>query len=65
MSKATVKSGKEVLEGFFKKIDDIEGVDADTAKAVLEQYQAGKLTAKSLSNALATQRDKGGKNENQ
>jgi N-acetylneuraminic acid mutarotase len=52
MEKSTVKSGKEILDDFFKDIADIENVDVTLANSLAELYFDGKLTDKSVANEL-------------
>lgn len=53
-----IKSGQEILDGFFAHITNIEGVDQDVAQTVLRLYQEGKLTNTNLSNELDKIREK-------
>jgi hypothetical protein len=55
-----IKSGKEILDDFFEKMGEIEGVDPQVAAAIKQLYDDGKLTHTNLSNALAALREKGG-----
>ena len=55
-----IKSGKEILDEFFKEIKDDESLDPNTTSAIIDLYDAGKLTDKNLTNALSELReDKG------
>ncbi len=56
-----VKSGKEVLEDFFKNIRNIENVDHDLAESLANLYEHGKLTDRGLINELQKLREQ---NEN-
>jgi hypothetical protein len=47
-----IKSGHEILDDFFYKIDEIEGVDGKVALLLKGLYQQGKLTHTNLSNEL-------------
>lgn len=47
-----IKSGHEILDDFFYKIDEIEGVDGEVALLLKSLYQQGKLTHTNLSNEL-------------
>lgn len=47
-----IKSGHEILDDFFYKIDEIEGVDGEVALLLKSLYQQGKLTHIHLSNEL-------------
>lgn len=47
-----IKSGHEILDDFFYKIDEIEGVDEEVALLLKSLYQQGKLTYTNLSNEL-------------
>ena len=42
--KNKVKSGKEILDDFFKNIENIDGVDKDIAKMLTNLYENDKLT---------------------
>ena len=52
-----VKSGKEILDDFFKGIETIENVDADIAKMLKTLYQDDKLTDTNVKNKLQQLRD--------
>lgn len=52
MCKNKVKSGKEILDGFFKNISTIENVDRTVANSLAELYSQGKLTDKNVANEL-------------
>jgi len=52
MDDKKVKSGKEILNEFFRDITKIENVDKEIAKSLEELYEVGKLTDKNLLNAL-------------
>jgi hypothetical protein len=47
-----IKSGHEILDDFFYKIDEIEGVNGELALLLKNLYQQGKLTHTNLSNEL-------------
>lgn len=47
-----IKSGKEILDDFFKTVDEIPGVDKEIAVVLKELYNDDKLSHKNLSNAL-------------
>lgn len=53
-----LKSGQEILDEFFSKITNIDGVDKDVAEAVLKLYKDNKLTNTNLSNELSSIRDR-------
>lgn len=55
-----VKSGKEILEDFFKNIQHIENVDKDLAESLTNLYEHGKLTDKGLINELQKLREQNG-----
>ncbi len=52
MEENKVKSGKEILDEFFKDIAAIENVDAKIANGLAELYSNGKLTDKNVVNEL-------------
>lgn len=52
MGENKVKSGKEILDGFFKDISTIENVDGTVANSLAELYSQGKLTEKNVVNEL-------------
>ncbi|WP_209389022.1 hypothetical protein [Chryseobacterium sp. RR2-3-20] len=58
-----VKSGKEILDDFFKEISSIENVDKKIAESLAELYTNGKLTDKNVVNELQKIRTENG-NEN-
>lgn len=47
-----VKSGKEILDGFFNEIEKIENVDPEIAKMLSQLYKDDTLTDKSVKNEL-------------
>jgi hypothetical protein len=53
-----IKSGKEILDEFFSRITDIEGVDQEVVKIIIKLYQEGKLTNIHISNELSRIREK-------
>ncbi len=53
----SLKTGPEVLESFFKNLDSISGVDPAIAKLLKELFGGGKLTEKSILNALQKERE--------
>jgi hypothetical protein len=63
MEKDKVKSGKEILDDFFKEISSIENVDKTIADSLAELYINGKLTDKNVINELQKIRTENG-NEN-
>jgi uncharacterized protein (UPF0335 family) len=52
MEENKVKSGKEILDDFFKKISSLENVDKTIADSLAELYTNGKLTDKNVINEL-------------
>ena len=58
MEENKVKSGKEILDDFFKEISSIENVDKTIANRLAELYNNGKLTDKNVSNELQKIRTK-------
>jgi len=63
MEESKVKSGKEILDDFFKEISSIENVDKTIAESLTELYTNGKLTDKNVVNELQKIRTDNG-NEN-
>jgi predicted RNA-binding protein with RPS1 domain len=53
----TIKSGKEIVDDFFKNIHQIPSVDKDIADALLKLYEEGKLTEVNIKNGLQTIRN--------
>ena len=47
-----IKSGKEVLDDFFKNITTIDNIDVSIATCLMELYTKGKLTDKNVANEL-------------
>jgi hypothetical protein len=47
-----VKSGKEILEDFFKTINNMDNVDKDIAKMLNELYINNKLSDTNIRNEL-------------
>lgn len=50
--KNKVKSGKEIVDDFFKNIKNIDGVDKDIAKMLTNLYENDKLTEINVKNEL-------------
>jgi hypothetical protein len=50
--KNKVKSGKEIVDDFFKNIENIDGVDKDIAKMLSILYENDKLTEINVKNEL-------------
>ncbi|MBX2924198.1 MAG: hypothetical protein KF746_18500 [Chitinophagaceae bacterium] len=63
MEENKVKSGKAILDDFFKEISSIEKVDKTIADSLAELYTNGKLTDKNVINELQKIRTENG-NEN-
>jgi hypothetical protein len=47
-----VKSGKEILDDFFKNIENIPNVDEDIARMLTNLYDQNKLTDTNVKNEL-------------
>ncbi|EKT3958476.1 hypothetical protein NTJ28_002491 [Flavobacterium psychrophilum] len=47
-----VKSGKEILDDFFKNIENIPNVDKDIARMLTNLYSQNKLTDTNVKNEL-------------
>ena len=56
MNENKVKSGKEIVDDFFKSIASIEGVDPAIAQRLADLYAHGKLTDKNVANELHSMR---------
>ncbi|MCL2311781.1 MAG: hypothetical protein FWC41_04735 [Firmicutes bacterium] len=63
MDEQIVKSGKEIVDDFFRTISAIEGVDIAIANSLAELYTQDKLTDKNVANELQRIRQQNG-NEN-
>lgn len=50
--KNKVKSGKEIVDDFFRNIENIDGVDKDIAKMLTNLYENDKLTEINVKNEL-------------
>lgn len=55
-----VKSGKEILDNFFKNIQNIENVDKDLAQSLANLYDQDKLTETNVKNELQKLREENG-----
>lgn len=55
-----VKSGKEILDEFFKEIESIENVDKNIAQSLAALYQQDKLTDANVKNELQKLREQNG-----
>lgn len=55
-----VKSGKEILDDFFKNIQKIKNVDKSLAQSLVNLYAQGKLTDANLKNELQQLRKQNG-----
>ena len=47
-----IKSGKEVIGGFFQDIEKINGVDKKTVTMLASLYREGKLTNTNIENEM-------------
>tara|TARA_R110002020_G_scaffold475849_3_gene713131 strand:+ start:871 stop:1065 length:195 start_codon:yes stop_codon:yes gene_type:complete len=47
-----VKSGQEILDDFFEKLDSIEGVDPKISQLLTKLYNEDSLTDRSIKNGL-------------
>jgi len=52
-----IKSGKEILDDFFDNLEEVENVDKDIAKMLVELYQNDTLTDKKVINELQKLRE--------
>lgn len=55
-----VKSGKEILDDFFKEIESIENVDMNIAQSLAVLYGQDKLTDANVKNELQKLREQDG-----
>ena len=55
-----VKSGKEILDDFFKEIQNIPHVDKSIAQSLTTLYEQGKLTDTNVKNELQKLREQNG-----
>ena len=53
-----IKSGKEILDDFFEEITRLQNVDVNVVNIITNLYKEGKLSEKSISNALLNLREK-------
>jgi len=53
-----IKSGKQMLDEFFRDIKSLTDVDENVVKTIIELYEEDKLSEKNLSNALLELREK-------
>lgn len=52
-----LKSGKEILDDFFDNLEEIENVDKEIAKMLVELYKNDKLTDTNVKNELQKLRE--------
>lgn len=52
-----IKSGKEILDEFIEDIEGNDDLDKATVGKIIELYEEGKLTERSLTNALSELRE--------
>ena len=62
--KNEIKSGKVILDEFFKDIKNIENLEQATIDKIIKLYEEEKLTAKNLTNALSILRGSSGDGKN-
>ena len=55
-----VKSGKEILNDFFKEIQNIDNIDVGIAQSLTSLFEQGKLTDINVKNELQKLREKNG-----
>ena len=55
---AEIKSGKQILDEFFRDIKSLKNVDEDVVNTIIALYEEDKLSEKNLSNALLDLREK-------
>jgi hypothetical protein len=47
-----IKTGKEVIDGFFAEIVNVKGIDKKTVEKLLSLHNEGKLTDTNIQNAM-------------
>ena len=52
-----IKSGKEILDNFFKEIATLPDVEKNVINVITGMYKEGKLSEKNISNALLALRE--------
>jgi len=52
-----IKSGKEILDDFFREIESLPDVDRNVVNVITGMYKEGKLSEKNISNALLALRE--------
>lgn len=52
-----VKSGKEILDEFFRELKEIKDVDLNIANSLTELYKEGKFSDANVKNKLQELRD--------
>ena len=55
-----IKSGKKILDDFFDNLEEVENVDKDIVKMLVELYQNDKLTDINVKNELQKLREQDG-----
>jgi hypothetical protein len=60
MNENKVKSGKEILDDFFKDVENIPGVDKNIAQSLTTLYEQSKLTDINVKNELQKLREQNG-----
>ena len=60
-----IKSGKVILDEFFKSIKSDDELDSETVEAIVDLYEINKFTDKNLTNKLSELRmeSENGKNK--
>jgi len=53
-----IKSGKQILDEFFREIKDLPEIDENVVNTIIDLYEEGKLSEKNLANALLELREK-------
>lgn len=52
-----IKSGKEILDDFFKEVEENTELDQETTQRIVELYEQDSLSDKNLTNALEELRE--------
>lgn len=58
-----IKSGKEILDEFFREIKDIPDIEESVVDKIIELYNSENLSQKNLDNALLELREKADNDE--
>ena len=56
--KQEIKSGKQILDEFFQEIKNLSNIDESVVNTLIKLHESGKLSEKSIANALLELREK-------